>query len=510
MKRYLPDTSSIIEEILSKLISEEKVKGEILIHRAVLAELEHQANQGKPIGLIGLDEIKRLLQLSKEGKINLRYVGERPKPEQIKMAKRGEIDALIRDYAWKEKCTLVTCDNVQYEVALASNIDVIYFKPKERLARKIKIETFFTDNTMSVHLKEGSIPIAKIGRPGNWKFKKLSNKELTSEELKEIGLEIIETSKLTNDSYIETERPGSIIIQHKNYRIVITKPPLSEKWEITAVRPIKKLSLEDYKLDKKLIERFDKKAEGILIAGAPGMGKSTFAQALAVHYLKKNKLVRTIEAPRDLILPNEITQYSKNHATQKEIIDILLLSRPDYTVFDEIRSIDDFMLFSELRLAGIGLIGVVHATTPIDAVQRFVGKVELGMIPHIIDTIVFIKDGEPKKILELNSCVKVPTGMTEKDLARPVIEVRDFLTKELEYEIFVFGEETVVMPVERKDKELLEKIRREFKGYKFEIKNNVLHVYVPKKEKKKIVGVKGKRIRNLEKRLGIPIEVEIL
>ena len=39
--------------------------------------------------------------------------------------------------------------------------------------------------------------------------------------------------------------------------------------------------------------------------------------------------------------------------------------------------------------------------------------------------------------------------MREEDLARPVILVKDFLTGEVEYEIYVFGEETFVVPVKR-------------------------------------------------------------
>lgn len=46
--------------------------------------------------------------------------------------------------------------------------------------------------------------------------------------------------------------------------------------------------------------------------------------------------------------------------------------------------------------------------------------------------------------------VKVPTGMTEADLARPVVEVRDFETGKLEYEIYTFGEENVIVPVKEK------------------------------------------------------------
>jgi ATPase, PilT family len=93
------------------------------------------------------------------------------------------------------------------------------------------------------------------------------------------------------------------------------------------------------------------------------------------------------------------------------------------------------------------MVGVVHASSPIDAVQRLIGRVELGMIPHIVDTVIFVKAGRIERVLDLSLTVKVPTGMTEEDLARPVVEVRDFETSDLLYEIYSFGEENVVVPV---------------------------------------------------------------
>ena len=64
------------------------------------------------------------------------------------------------------------------------------------------------------------------------------------------------------------------------------------------------------------------------------------------------------------------------------------------------------------------MIGVIHANSPIDAVQRFIGKIELGMIPHIIDTIIFLKDGNINKVYELKLTVKVPSGMVERRSSR--------------------------------------------------------------------------------------------
>ena len=234
----------------------------------------------------------------------------------------------------------------------------------------------------------------------------------------------------------------------------------SDGIEITIVKPIVKLKLEDYRLSKKLMKRLEERAEGILITGPPGSGKSSFASALAEFYFKKGKIVKTLESPRDLQVMDEITQYGPLEGDFEKTADILLLVRPDYSVFDEIRKSKDFQVFTDLRLAGVGMVGVIHASNPIDAIQRFIGKVELGIIPHLIDTIIFLKDGEIKDVYELNLTVKVPTGMTESDLARPVVEVKDFESGELKYEIYTFGEENVVVPV-KKGKDIIKKLAEE-------------------------------------------------
>ncbi len=306
---------------------------------------------------------------------------------------------------------------------------------------------------MSVHLKAGIRPLAKKGRPGEWRLVPVRDEPLTDVELEEIADDIVERAKRDPESFIELDEPGATVVQLRNYRIVIAKPPFSDRIEITAVRPITKLSIEDYELSERLLERLRDKAAGILIAGAPGEGKTTFAQALAEWYASMGKIVKTMEKPRDLQVSEEITQYTALKGGSMELTgDILLLVRPDYTIFDEMRKTSDFKIYSDLRLAGVGMIGVVHATKPIDAIQRFIGRVELGMIPQIVDTVIFIKAGRVAKVLTLEYLVKVPSGMKEEDLARPVIEVRDFETGELEYEIYTYGEEVSVVPVKKEEK----------------------------------------------------------
>ncbi|MGC9122332.1 MAG: ATPase, T2SS/T4P/T4SS family, partial [Thermogladius sp.] len=379
---------------------------------------------------------------------------------------------------------------------------------------RLSFERFFDENTMSVHIKENTQPVAKKGRPGDWSYARLSDGVLTRKEIEQMVNEIVEEARRREDSFIEIDRPGSSIIQLGLYRIVVTRPPMSDGWELTIVRPLKKLRLEDYNLPAKLISRLNERAEGILIAGAPGMGKTTFAQALADYYFRRGKIVKTIESPRDMVLPEEVTQYSKTYADARELHDILLLSRPDYTVFDEMRTDEDFKLYADLRLAGIGMIGVVHATSPIDAIQRFIGRVELGMIPSLVDTVIFIRNGLVDKVYDVRMTVKLPTGLKEAELSRPVVEVRDFMTDELEYEIYTFGEQTVVVPVKKlkfgrqEGRRLYAQLEKLFPGARLEEVEDGVVISIPRDSANKYVK-SMRKLRKLMEKYKVNIRVKL-
>lgn len=512
MDVFVLDTSAIIDGRIIDMIQREELKGRIVIPIQAIAELEHQANLRKESGFAGLSVIKKLRELEKEKDIEILTLGERPKYVDIKLAKiTGEIDAGIRKLAKELGATLITGDYVMYDVALAEGVNAILLHPKEEKDKVLEFEKFFDEITTSIHLKEGVPVKRKRGTPGEWKLENLKV-ILDRDDLKRISNEIVEQAKARRDAYIEIDRLGATVVQLGKYRIVIAKPPFADGFEITAVKPIKKLTIWDYKLPQKLMERLDKQAEGILICGPPGSGKSTFATALAEYYSSKGKIVKTLEEPRDMQVSEEITQYTKLEGSFEYTKDVLLLVRPDYTFYDEVRKTEDFLTYADLRLAGIGLVGVVHATKTIDAIQRFIDKVELGMIPHIVDTIIFIKGGKVEQVYVLNSVVKVPTGMTEKDLARPVIEIRDFFSGSLEYEIYKFGEETVVVPIKeiREDKSLkaVEKVLKRLLSYPFYLEKNddVIILYADSRDIPKLFKKYKKRFERLQKKFG-PIEI---
>lgn len=125
--RFLVDTSVIAQKKLVKLFRK-KLYGEVLIPNAVIAELENLANKGHEAGFHGLEEVAKLHKL--KPRVKILFVGLRPTGHQIKFAKSGEIDALIRELAYKYHAILITADNIQAKSALAYGIKVFFIKSR--------------------------------------------------------------------------------------------------------------------------------------------------------------------------------------------------------------------------------------------------------------------------------------------------------------------------------------------------------------------------------------------
>lgn len=129
-----------------------------------------------------------------------------------------------------------------------------------------------------------------------------------------------------------------------------------------------------------------------------------------------------------------------------------------------------------------------------------------------------------------DSWTKVPSGMKEADLARPVIEVRDFETGELKNEIYTYGEQTIVMDLDLvnnpskssgkssvdniAEKEILRRIKR-YLPKKAKVDVEVVsperaNIYIPEDLVPKIIGKNGKRIAEIEEKIGISLGVEVI
>ena len=123
------------------------------------------------------------------------------------------------------------------------------------------------------------------------------------------------------------------------------------------------------------------------------------------------------------------------------------------------------------------------------------------------------------KVYDLELKVKVPSGMAEQDLARPVIVINNFEDNTPEYEIYTFGEENVIIPVsdtptkETGIKKLAEdKIRDIIGRYDANAKIEILSdsrikIKVSPHVIPSIIGRGGSNINDLEKKLHLHIDV---
>src|SRR4030042_1715488 len=159
--RIVPDTSIIIEGTISKKIEKQELRpNTILIHEAVMAEFE------------------------------------------IKYAKTGEIDSLIRKLAAEEKATLVTADKVQSLVAESKGIRVILYE-FEQEEKPFILTKYFDETTMSIHIMENCPVRAKKGKPGDWKYIEVDGGgALDREAVKELAKAIVKEASGRTDSFI--------------------------------------------------------------------------------------------------------------------------------------------------------------------------------------------------------------------------------------------------------------------------------------------------------------------
>ena len=385
-----------------------------------------------------------------------------------------------------------------------------------------RLEELLMEDVHTVFIKADCPPRVKRGSIGQLRLVDVEEADdgqwdtLRMESLQEELVGLVDEHRHRSDCFLEIDRKGCQVIQLGDLRISCAWPPFADAREITIVRPVAKLSLGDYELDQRLIDRLADHHRGVFICGRPGSGKTTLAQAIA-EYLDTDvgAMVKTMEAPRDLQLADRITQYAPLEGDLEKTAEIIFLVRPDFVIFDEVRRARDFEIFADVRLAGVGLLGVTHANSALEAIQRVIGKGELGLVSQVLDTIIHGEAGRIEQVMELRMTVKPPTGMQE-ELARPVIEVVEFPSGKITHEMVAFGSEIAVVPVEGRTQGALSPMKtlardqlvhiiQQWVGVQCQVQfkgEGSATIYAPQNMISTLIGKGGENVRQLQDELG--------
>jgi ATPase len=89
---------------------------------------------------------------------------------------------------------------------------------------------------------------------------------MTKEMFDDLIDQLFKEVESRDDAFLEINRELSKVLQIGPYRIVIVYPALSDGLELTAVKPVKKMTIEEYNLDKDLFDLLRNKSKGILVS----------------------------------------------------------------------------------------------------------------------------------------------------------------------------------------------------------------------------------------------------
>ena len=454
MEKVIPDTSVLINGALLRLIEAGEIRDcELIIPLAAVDELQAQASKGRDIGLRGLEEIKRIREVSGEKGIRIRFSGERPSLDDIRLARSGRIDALIRDVARAEGGVLYTSDYVQALVAEAEGIPVRYIEPYQR-PEEPAYKSYLRPDVVNLYLRDGERPYAEVLRDGRLEVVMLNDESCSEELLNEVLEEVMAVARVKEDADIIMLRPETVVLEMDDYRIKVAKPPLSDKMEAMIQRSILRLVPESDVIEP-IIRECSSGRRGVLVLNLDGVYSFPIAERVAVRLWEMGLDARIIGRARRV--NSSAPYYGPLDGDLEKTLHLTLLSPPDYVIVDEAIDSRDLKLVKDARLAGVGVIAFKQSRSFEAAITSLIEVMSPPLLPRVIDTIILMKCSGVSETFHVSDSMKVPSGLSPESGIKYVIE----LTRagETVYEIYEVNGRPIISNI-KELREHIERIRR--------------------------------------------------
>ncbi|MEM2188317.1 MAG: hypothetical protein QXG35_03180 [Nitrososphaerota archaeon] len=454
MEKIVPDTSVLINGALSRLIEASEIEDcELIIPLAVIDELQAQASKGKDIGLKGLEEIRRIREIAGEKNIRIRFSGERPSLDDIRLARSGRIDALIRDVARAEGGALYTSDYVQALVAEAEGIPVKYIEPYRR-PEEPAYKKYLGPDVVSLYLRDGMRPRADVLRDGRLETMILDDEPCDENLLNEVLEEVMAVARVRERADVIMLRPEAVILETGDYRIRIVKPPLSDRMEAVIQKNILDLVSEDAVIEPIVVEG-SLRPRGILVLNLDGVYSFPIAEKIAEKLRERGLEARIIGRARRINA--SAPYYGPLDGDLEKTLHLALSSPLDYIIIDEVADSRDLKLVKDARLAGIGVIAFKRSKLINAALASLLEVVGPAILPQVIDEIVLVRCSGISEILSVSASIRAPSGLSPESGIRHVVDISR--AGEKIYEIYEFDGRPIISDV-REVRERLKKAEK--------------------------------------------------
>lgn len=505
MEKIVPDTSVLINGVLSRLIETGEIRDcELIIPVTAIDELQAQASKGKDVGLKGLEEIKRIREIAGEKNVRIRFSGERPSLEDIRLARGGRMDALIRDVAKAEGGILYTSDYVQALVAEAEGIPVRYIEPYRKLEEPA-YKKYLKPDVVTLYLRDGMRPYADVFRNGRLETVILDDESCNKNMLNEVLDEVMAVARVRENTDVIMLRPETVILETGNYRVRITKPPLSDRVEAMIQRNILELVPEDVIVEP-IVRESSLSRRGILVLNLDGLYNFPIAEKVAEKLWERGFETRIVGHAKRM--NTSAPYYGPLDGDLEKTLHLVLSSPPDYLIVDEVMDLRDLKLMKDARLAGIGVITFKQSRSINATIRSLLEVVSSPMLPQVINKIILMKCSGISEIWTISASLRPPSGLSPEFGIRHVIEIA--CAGEKIYEIYELDGCPIISNVKEmhwqieKTGKIIEKILKEagVEGAKVEaLWLDKAVIRIPARRRRKLTELRRKLMKELEIRV---------